>query len=133
MPQNKWQAEIGNISENEWKSYLLSTKKWHEVKLQDFQYKINNHILVKSSFLAKINKNDSGVCSFCKEQPENIHHLFVPCPKVKTFWRELREWLNTNVNIEISLEDRKILFSCTGYNELVNYMYALAKAFCLPK
>ena len=31
MPQNKWQAEIGDISEYEWKSYFLSTYKWHEV------------------------------------------------------------------------------------------------------
>ena len=29
MPQNKWQAEIGYISENEWKSYFLLAK-WHE-------------------------------------------------------------------------------------------------------
>ena len=26
IPQNKWQAEIGDISRNEWKSYFLSTK-----------------------------------------------------------------------------------------------------------
>ena len=44
IPQNKWQAEIGDISENERKSYFLSTKKWHEVKLRDFQYNINNNI-----------------------------------------------------------------------------------------
>ena len=36
--------------------------------------------------------------------------------------RELREWFNTNVNIEISLEDREILFLYTGKNELVNYI-----------
>ena len=27
IPQNKWQADIGDITENEWKSYFLSTKK----------------------------------------------------------------------------------------------------------
>ena len=129
IPQNKWQAEIGDITENEWKSYFLSTKKWHEVKLRDFQYKINNNILVTNSFLAKINKIDSGVCSYCKEQPEKIHHLFLSCPKVKHFWRELREWLNTNVNIDLSLENREILFSYTGNNELVTNKYALAKLF----
>ena len=26
IPQNKWQAEISDITENEWKSYFLSTK-----------------------------------------------------------------------------------------------------------
>ena len=90
---------------------------------------INNNILVTNSFLAKINKIDSGVCSYCKEQPEKIHHLFLSCLKVKNFWRELREWLNTNVNIDLSLENREILFSYTGNNELVTYIYALAKLF----
>ena len=33
IAQNKWQAEIGDITENELKSYFLSTKKWHDVKL----------------------------------------------------------------------------------------------------
>ena len=127
IPQNKLQAEIGGITENEWKSYFLSSKKWHEAKLRDFQYKMNNNILGTNLFLAKTNKIDSGVCSYCKEQPEKIHHLFLPCPKVKNYWRELREWLNTNVIIELSLDNREILFSYTGYNELVNYIYALAK------
>ena len=58
-----------------------------------------------------------------------IHHLFLSYPMVKNFWGELREWLNTNVNIEISLEDREILFSYTSNNELVNYIYAIAKLF----
>ena len=73
MPQNKWQAEIGGIGENEWKSYFLSTKKWHEVKFRDFQYTINNNILVTNSFLAKIN---GGVCSYCKEKPEKYTICF---------------------------------------------------------
>ena len=54
IPQNKWQAEIGDISVTEWKSYFLNTKKWHAVKLRDFQYTIGNNILFTNSFLAKI-------------------------------------------------------------------------------
>ena len=42
IPQGKWQAEMGDISENEWKLYFLNIKQWHEIKLRDFQYKINN-------------------------------------------------------------------------------------------
>ena len=37
----------------------------------------------------------------------------------RIFWRELRGWLYTNVNIEISIDDREILFlilSFTGKN-----------------
>ena len=31
--------------------------------------------------------------------------------------------------VEISLEDREILFSYTGKNEIINYIYALGKLF----
>ena len=72
IPQEKWQAEIGNITENEWKLYFLNIKQCHEVKLRDFQYKINNKILVANSFPFKINKIDSDVCNYCREQPEKI-------------------------------------------------------------
>ena len=129
IPQGKWQAEIGNITENEWKLYFLNIKQCHEVKLRDFQYKINNKILVTNSFLFKINKIDSDVCSYCREQPEKIFHLFLLCPKVRTFWNELKVWLYTNANIEISLENKKILFSYTGKKELENYIYVLAKYY----
>ena len=103
-------------------NFTFVVPKMARSKLRDFQYKINNNILVTNSFLAKIHKIDSGVCSYCKEQPENIHYFFLSCPKVKNFWRELREGLNTNVNIEMSLEGREILFSYTGNNELITYM-----------
>ena len=129
IPQGKWQAEMGDIRENEWKLYFLNIKQWHEIKLRDFQYKINNKILVTNSFLFKINKVDSEICSYCKEQPEQIHHLFLTCPKVKLFWNELKTWLHANINLEISLEDREILFSYSGKKELVNYIYVLAKYF----
>ena len=129
IPQGKWQAEIGNIRENDWKLYFRNIKHWHEVQIRDFQYKINNKILVTNSFLFKINKIDSEVCSYCREQPEKIHHLFLTCPRVKAFWSDLRTWLITNVNIDLPLDDRPVLFSCSGNNELLNYIYVLAKLF----
>ena len=103
-------------------------QKWHEVKLQDSQYQINNNILVTNSFLAKLIKLIVEYV-FTKEQPEKIHHLFLSCQKVKNFWRELREWLNSNVTIELSLEHREILFSYTGDNKIVNCINGLAKLF----
>ena len=69
-PQGKWKADIGDINENEWTLYFLNIKQWHKVKFRDFQYKVNNKIFVTNSFLFKINKIDSDVCTYCMEQPE---------------------------------------------------------------
>ena len=46
IPQAKWQAEMGDIGEEEWKMYYRTLKLFHETKLRDFQYIINNKILV---------------------------------------------------------------------------------------
>ena len=58
---------IGNISENEWNNNYIMTKNIKEVKLQEFQFKVNNHILVTISFLLKIKKVDNDSCSFCNQ------------------------------------------------------------------
>ena len=85
IPQGKWQAEMGDIRENEWKSYFLNIKQWHEIKLRDFQYKINNKVLVTNSFLFKINKVDSEICSYCKEQPKKFIICFWHAPRLNYF------------------------------------------------
>ena len=44
---------FGNISDKEWKLYNTSIKDTKEVKLADFQYKINNKMLVTNCFYSK--------------------------------------------------------------------------------
>ena len=39
---NRWGNQFGNIKDEEWKLYNSSIKDIKEVKLADFQYKINN-------------------------------------------------------------------------------------------
>ena len=64
-----------------------------------------------------------------KNNLKKIYHLFFICPKVRHFWNELRAWLYTNIRIDISLDDRKILFSFDGKNDFINYIYVLAKFY----
>ena len=96
---NRWQRDLGNISKEEKSQYNTALNDIKEVKLKDFQYKINNRILTTNSFLYKINKIDSNRCSFCEQAIESIKHLFVGCPKVKAFWNTLKNWLQLNGNI----------------------------------
>ena len=120
----KWQATLGDTTENEWKTYHSYTciTNIKEIKLRDFQYKINNKILMTNSFLRKINRIDNGLCTYCNENEEKIFHLFLECRIVNQFWNQLKNWLETNTNINFSLERRRLLFSVHGQNELVNYI-----------
>ena len=60
-------------------------KSLNKVKFKDFQYKVNNKILVTKSFLDGINKIDNNLCEYCHRQAETICHLFIECKKVKQF------------------------------------------------
>ena len=86
---DKWVAEVGDISDNDLRLFNASISKVREVKLQDFQFKINNKILITNYFLwiGKINNN---LCSYSKEHPEKINHLFLTCAKVQEFWNSLK-------------------------------------------
>ena len=74
---DKWVAEVGDISDNDLRLFNASISKFREVKLQDFQFKINNKILITNYFLWKIGKINNNLCSYCKEHPEKINHLFL--------------------------------------------------------
>ena len=51
---NYWTTEIGDVSNDEWKRFSKNLIYIQEIKLRDFQYKINNRILVTNTFLYKI-------------------------------------------------------------------------------
>ena len=97
IPQSfKWENILRDIDQEEWNSYNAFLRKLKEVKLQEFQFKINNYILVKKSFLFRINKLDNDRCSFCDIESETIPHIFIHCEKVKEFESSLQTWLQAH-------------------------------------
>ena len=110
---HRWGNQFGNISDKEWKLFNYSIKDIKEVKLADFQYKINNRILVTNSFLFKIKKINNNGCSYCNKHSETIEHLFLNCTKVKDFCNSLQDWLSNNCNIILHLEEKSLYILIT--------------------
>lgn len=109
--QDRWQRDLGEIPKEERNKYNEALNDIHEVKLKDFQFKINNKILATNSFLCKINKIENNRCSFCEQEPETIKHLFVDCPKVKEFWESVKHWLQIHGNLNLNITDKAIIFA----------------------
>ena len=101
----------------------------HDVKLKNFQFKINNKILVTKSFLHRINKADNNTCTFCKQEIEIIKHLFCECETVKEFWNNRNNWLLRHANLRLNLEEKTIIFSCQKKNSFMNFLLVLAKFY----
>ena len=81
--QEKWINEMGYVNDQEWNRYNTNINDQSEVTLKDFQFKINNKILVTKTFLHKIRKVEDNLCSYCNREPETILHLFVECDKTR--------------------------------------------------
>lgn len=128
-PLKKWTNIIGNITQEQWNGYNSLIKDIKEVKLREFQFKINNHILVTRSFLYKINIADNDKCIYCDQHPETIFHLFFNCNKVQKFWSDLQHWLERAANIKLQLTVQNIIFSQHDQNVLLNYVLILAKYY----
>ena len=126
---NRWEQDIGHISEAEMKAYNSVIPTLKEIKLRDFQFKITHKILVTKSFLYRIHKVDDNLCQYCRQNSETILHLFVQCNNVKRFWRDLDEWLSNNFGLRMTLTDKNILFSYEQKNKLINYVCVLAKYY----
>ena len=125
---NKWITEIGDISVDEWKKFNKNLNYIKEVKLRDFQYKINNRILVTNAFLYKIKKKENSLCSYCNQEAESIMHLFFHCGKVEEFWKNLKIWLERKANINLQIDLKNILFSSSA-QVIVSYLITVAKYY----
>ena len=125
---NKWINEIGDIQIGEWKKINKNLNYIKEIKLRDFQFKINHRILVTNSFLFKIKKKDSNRCSYCNQEAETITHLLFHCGKVVEFWKTLKIWLERKANINLQVDLKNILFSSPP-QAFLSYFITVAKYF----
>ena len=108
------QAKYTELFENdnlEWNEiYSLPFKVALDTRTREFQYRILNRYLVTNSFLQKIGKIDSSMCSFCNAEAESLEHLFLSCPIINPLWANLIVWCNSK-NIQIkSLSDVDKMF-----------------------
>ena len=45
-----------------------------------FQFKFLHRIIPTNTYLYKVNIKDNERCSFCKNEPKSLEHLFFDCP-----------------------------------------------------
>ena len=108
----KWNNLLNiNVTESDWK--IVCNFNWkctQEVKLRWFQFRLLNRILCTNLLLVKIGKSDNPKCTFCNKVNESIVHLFWECEFIVKYWYDFQNWINNNLNTNISLKKETILF-----------------------
>ena len=81
-----------------------------EPYVKAFQYKVLNSILSTNYKLHKIGYVQDNSCSFCKLEPETMHHFLFYCTHARIFWDEFESYYfgRTNQSVRITLKDIQI-------------------------
>ena len=125
----RWATDLGKIPEVDFRKYNSVITELHDVRLQDFQFNINNKIFVTKSFLNRINKVENNTCTFCNQDIETIKYLFCECETVKEFWNNLNNWLQRHANLRLNFEEKTIIFSWQEKYSFLNFLLVLAKSY----
>ena len=85
-----------------------------------------------NTFLKKIGKLDSALCTFCGMLDESLEHLFVTCHFTTLLWRELIAWcIGRQIKVE-SLSAVNIIFGDWQRKDcflLFNHIILIAKQY----
>lgn len=102
----KWFQDLSDIREKEYLKVCKRLEEIHEIKLRDFLFKLNTKIIVTKSFLLKINKSENDLCSYCRSEPDTIHHLFYNCGIIQRFIYQVYKWFQDqcSINFENNFE-----------------------------
>ena len=133
LNKDRWNTELGHITNEEKNKVNSSLKYINEIKLRDFQFKINNKILVTNSFLHKINKINNTLCSFCHKETESIFHLLCTCDIVKRNLDNFKTWVSEKINADVNRSDKNIIYSSFSKSPLINFLIILAKYYIYKK
>ena len=92
-----------NTEEN-WKEPFRKLKALtQDTKLIWFQFRILHNILTTNRSVSKYDNNQTDRCTFCRTESETVIHLLWTCPKVKVFWTQLKNIINTRCHLTYTL------------------------------
>ena len=85
--------------------------------------------------MKRYKKDINESCSFCKQAPEDIYHLFWSCPHLQLFWNNLTTFIRQHISSNFTLSYQDVLFGFfsvpspqTDQYYIINLILFLAKA-----
>ena len=130
----KWKNELGIppdsgiFSKGSIFEHVFRTTK--DPKLMWFQYRINHRILGTNYLLKKMNIVVDDSCTFCRNAPETLLHLFYQCPISKEFLTQLFSYIQNKCNIELNERGVKdVIFGSHKLDKIQNLLLLQAKHF----
>ena len=98
--ENKWHRDVGVWHVGTLRDIRASTKNTY---LQSLHYRIVKRIIATNTFMHRIGRADSALCTFCKNVNETLMHALWDCNIVHDFIKNVESCIQSKFNITLSL------------------------------
>ena len=107
----KWEGELAlNFDAGDSYKFFISLYKCtRSTSVRAFQYLFIHRALVTNVQLFKWKMKETDLCTFCKNSPESIIHLFWHCPLISALWSKIKDWLGTQTRTNIGFLPHEML------------------------
>lgn len=99
--------------------------------MQWLQFRINQYILTTNSFLFKIGKTDTKLCSLCQSNEETIVHLFWDCLHVQNLLSHFIS-ICDGKGLHITLEEKSFILG-TPNSIYLGIIFLIIKSYIYRK
>ena len=117
--EGKWNRDIGYMHEGTLKDIRLATRNTY---LQAFHYRIVQRIISTNTFLFKLGKCETPLCTFCKSVNETLYHILWECEVVQNFRDEVKTCMKDTYNVEIRFTVQSWIFPRVEEESLLNIL-----------
>ena len=121
--KEKWIRDIGCFNNN---SFVVIAKATNSTTIKMFHYKLVNRIISTNRYLKIIGIRNDDNCTFCKQEPETLSHMYWYCPKVQAYITSIKADIARQYKIILNLSVETWFFS-TNLSEIETVIIELAK------
>ena len=111
----KWNRDTGIMQEGTLVDVRKSTKSTY---LQSFHFRIIARIISTNTFLFRIGRSESHLCTFCNLYSETLKHILWDCHHVKGFIQEIKLHLFDRYNFTLDIDLSVWFFPTLGKKQL---------------
>ena len=97
--EQKWVRDVGDMHIGTMRDIRLSTKNSY---LQSFHFRTVHRIVATNTFLYRIGKADSPLCTFCENEDETLLHVLWGCDVVQRFIKDVEAHLTSRFSIALN-------------------------------
>ena len=94
----KWCRDVGCMNEGTLKDIRLSSRNTY---LQTFHYRMVKRIISTNTFLFRLGKSDTPLCTFCGLVDETLYHILWGCEVAQTFLNEVITYMKDTYDVTI--------------------------------